>query len=251
MSTSQSPYHQIKNRILTALPPDEYERLSPHFEHVRLAQGQVLIEHGEPIRDVYFPGDALVSLVTQLSDGATVEAVVVGREGVAGLPVGLGADSTPTRYVVQIPGSAVSIKAKIVRDAFNRGGALQSRLLAYAHALFIEAAQSAACNAHHPLEARFARWLLASSDGVLSDELPLTHEFIATMLGVRRAGVTCAALILKQAELINYRRGSIQILDRGGLEAAACECYRTVKEQLKPLMSGGDDEPSVSQKTPF
>lgn len=249
MSTSERPYHQIKNRILAALPPDEYERLSPHFEHVQLPHGQVVIEHGEPIQDVYFPNDALISLVTQLSDGSTVEAGVAGREGMAGLPVILGAVSTSIQSVVQIPGTAVKINAKIIRDAFNRGGVLQAKLLAYAHALLIEMAQSAACNAHHHLEARLARWLLTSSDGVQSDELPLTQEFIATMMGVRRAGVTCAALTLREAGLINYNRGHIQILDRNGLEATACECYREIKDQFKLLVGDENDGAFVSQKT--
>lgn len=189
--------------------------------------------------------------MTQLEDGSTVEAGVAGREGVAGLPVVLGADSTPMRFVVQIPGTAVRVRAKIISDAFNRGGALQSLLLAYAHALFIGAAQSAACNAHHPLEGRLARWLLTSGDGVQADELPLTQEFIATMLGVRRAGVAYAASALKEAALINYRRGSIQILDRSGLEATACECYRAVEDQFNLFVSGGNDGSSVSQKTSF
>lgn len=248
MSTSDRPYHQIKNRILAALPPDEYEKLSPHFEHVQLPRGQVIIEHGEPIREVYFPNDALISLVTQLSDGSTVEAGVAGREGMAGLPVVLGADSTPMQSVVQIPGTAIKIKARVICDAFNRGGALQSRLLGYAHALFVEAAQSAVCNAHHHVEARLARWLLTSSDAVQSDELPLTQEFIATMLGVRRAGVTCAALVLREAGLISYNRGRIRILDREGLETLSCECYREIKDQFKLLQSNGNDRLFVSQK---
>lgn len=239
MTTFQGGYPQLKNQILAALPPSEYQQLSPHMEYVQLPHGQVVIEHGEPIRDVYFPNDALISLVTQLSDGSTVEAGVAGREGMAGLPVVLGADSTPMQSVVQIPGTAVKIKAKVILEAFNRGGALRSRLLSYAHALFIEAAQSAACNAHHHLEERLARWLLTSSDGVESDELPLTQEFIATMMGVRRAGVTCAAFTLRESGLINYNRGRIQILDREGLEAVACECYRAIKDQFKSLVSDG------------
>lgn len=237
MTTLQTGYRQLKNQILAALPPDEYEQLSPHMEYVQLPHRQVLINHGEPIRDVYFPNDALISLVTQLSDGTTVEAGVASREGMAGLAIVLGADSTPMQSVVQIPGTAVKIKAQVIRDAFRRGGALQSRLLGYAHALFIEAAQSAACNAHHHVDARLARWLLTSSDGVESDELPLTQEFIATMMGVRRVGVTCAALSLRESGLINYNRGHIQILDRDGLEAAACECYRVIKDQFKSLVS--------------
>jgi CRP-like cAMP-binding protein len=174
-----------------------------------------------------------------LSDGSTVEAGVAGRKGMAGLPVVLGVDSTPIQSVVQIPGTAIKLKAKVIRDAFNRGGALQSRLLTYAHALFIEAAQSAACNACHHLDARLARWLLTSSDGVESDDLPLTQEFIATMMGVRRAGVTCAALTLRESGLINYNRGHIEILDRNGLEDAACECYRVIRDQFKSLVSNG------------
>jgi CRP-like cAMP-binding protein len=239
MSTSANPYHQIKNRILATLSPDEYEQLSPHMAHVKLPHGQVLIEQGEPIRDVYFPNDALISLVTQLSDGATVEAAVAGNEGMAGLPVVLGADSTPMQLMVQIPGTAIKVKSRVIRDAFNRGGALQARLLSYAHALFIEAAQSAACNAHHHVDARLARWLLTSSDAVESEELPLTQEFIATMLGVRRAGVTCAALTLREAGLITYNRGNIKILDRNGLEAVACECYQIIKDQFKTLVDNG------------
>lgn len=238
-STSERGYPRLKNEILLALPRDEYERLSPHMEYVQLPHGRVLIENGEPIRDVYFPNDALISLVTQLSDGLTVEAGVAGREGMAGLPVVLGADSTPMQSVVQIPGTGVKIKAQAIRDAFNRGGAMQALLLGYAHALFIEAAQSAACNARHHLEARLARWLLTSSDGVEADDLPLTQEFIAAMLGVRRASVTCAALTLREAGLISYNRGHIQILDRKGLETVACECYRAIKEQFKSLVSNG------------
>ncbi|HEX8922166.1 MAG TPA: Crp/Fnr family transcriptional regulator [Pyrinomonadaceae bacterium] len=239
MSTSERNYPQIKNQILAALPPDEYERLSPHFEQVSLSHGQVVINPDEPIQAVYFPNDALISIVTQLSDGATVEACVAGREGMAGLPVVLGAASTPMQSVAQIPGTAVKIKARVICDAFGRGGTLQSRLLRYAHALLIETAQSAACNAHHHVEERLARWLLVSSDGVQANELPLTQEFIATMMGVRRAGVTCAAIILREAGLINYNRGYIQILNREGLETAACECYRVIKDQFNLLVSNG------------
>jgi CRP-like cAMP-binding protein len=239
MRTSEGIYLQLKNRILTALPPDEYELLFPHMEHVHLPHGQVVIQHSQPIRDVYFPNDALISLVTQLADGSSVEAAMAGREGMAGLPVVLGADSTPIQAVVQIPGTAIKVKARVIRDAFNRGGVLQSRLLSYAHALFIEAAQSAACNAHHHLDARLARWLLTSSDAIESEDLPLTQEFIATMMGVRRAGVTCAALTLREAGLIDYNRGHIKILDRNGLEAVACECYRAIEEQFKTLMGNG------------
>lgn len=240
MSARERPYTQIKNRILTSLSPDEYERLSPHFEHVKLLRGQIIIASGEPIQEVYFPNDALISLVTQLSDGNTVEAGIAGREGMAGLPVVLGADSTPMQSVVQIPGTAIKVKAKVLRDAFGRGGMLQSRILRYTHALFVGVSQTAACNAQHRVETRLARWLLTSSDAVEADELPLTQEFISTMMGVRRAGVTCAALVLREEGLIHYNRGHIQILNRDGLEAVACECYRAIKEQFDLLTNNGN-----------
>lgn len=240
MSTSERSYPQIRNQILTSLSPDEYERLSPHFEHVELPHGQVIIASDEPIHNVYFPNDVLISLVTQLVDGSTVEAGVAGREGMAGLPVVLGVDSTPMQSVVQIPGTAIKIKAKVVRDAFGRGGQLQSRILRYTHALFIGVSQTAACNAQHRIEERLARWLLTSSDAVEADELPLTQEFIATMMGVRRAGVTCAALILREEGLIHYNRGHIRIINREGLEAVACECYRVIKEQFNLLTNNGN-----------
>jgi CRP-like cAMP-binding protein len=248
MSTRERPYHQVRNRILAALAPDEYERLSPHFEHVELPRGRVLIAGGEPIRHVYFPDGALISQVTQLSDGSTVEAAVAGREGMAGLPVVWGADSTPMLSVVQIPGTAVEVRAKVIRDAFARGGALQSGILRYAHALLIAVSQTAACNSHHRVEARLARWLLASSDAAESDELPLTHEFIATMMGVRRAGVTEVAHLLREHGLISYTRGHIRVINREGLEAAACECYLVVKEQFGLLTNNGDRRAQVSPR---
>ncbi|HVG19620.1 MAG TPA: Crp/Fnr family transcriptional regulator [Blastocatellia bacterium] len=248
MSAQEPPYHQIKNQILAALTPDEYEKLSPHFEHVHLPHGTVIIGSDEPIENVYFPNDALISLVTQLSDGSTIEAGVAGREGMAGLPIFLGAASTPLVSVVQIPGTAIKIKANVIRDAFGRGGVLQSRLLRYTHALFIGVAQTAACNAQHRIEERLARWLLTSSDAVQSDELPLTQGFIATMMGVRRAGVTCAALVLREAGLIHYNRGHIQILNREGLETVACECYQVVKKQFNLLANNGTDNPFVFQE---
>ena len=240
MSTSERSYPQIRNQILASLSPDEFERLSPHLEHVDLPPGQVLIASEEPIQYVYFPNDALISLVTQLMDGNTVEAAVAGREGMAGLSVVLGADSTPMQFVVQIPGSAIKIKAKVVRDAFERCGELQSCILRYMNALLIGVSQTAACNAQHRIEARLARWLLTSSDAVQADELPLTHDFIATMMGVRRAGVTCAALVLKEKGLIHYDRGHIRIINREGLEAVACECYRVIKEQFNLLTNDGN-----------
>jgi CRP-like cAMP-binding protein len=248
MSTRERPYHQIGNQILAAISPDEYERLSPHFEQVELPHGQVLIASEEPIQFVYFPDGALISQVTQLSDGSTVEAAVAGREGIAGLPVIWGADSTPMQSVVQIPGTAIKVRTQVIRDAFARGGALQFRILRYAHTLFIAVSQNAACNAQHRIEARLARWLLTSSDAVECDEMPLTQEFIATMMGVRRAGVACASLILREQGLVNYKGGNIRIINRVGLETIACECYRVIKEQLNLLTNNGDRQVPLTLK---
>lgn len=239
MSTDEGTSRRISNNILAALSPDECEGLSRHFEHVNLSQRQVVLEPDEHIRDVYFPGDALVSLVSLLSDGSTAEVNVVGREGLVGLPVFLGVGRAPTRAVVLVPGGAVKIRADVLCDAFGRGGALQSRILRYTHAALFAASQTAVCNAYHPLERRLARWLLLSSDAAKSDDLPVTHEVIASMLGVRRAGVTSAAVMLKEEGLISYNRGRIDITDRPGLEVLACECYRAVKGQLEPLRGNG------------
>lgn len=239
MSTDERPFRQISNRILAALSPDECEGLSSHFEHVNLWKRQVVFEPDEPIRDVYFPNDALVSLVSLLSDGSTAEVNVVGREGLVGLPVILGVGRTPMRAEVLIPGAAVKIRADVLRDVFGRGGALQSFILRYTYTALFAASQAAACNAYHSLERRLARWLLASSDAAQSNDLPVTHEVIASMLGVRRAGITSAAMTLKEKGFISYNRGRIDITDRPGLEAVACECYRMVKGQLEPLRGDG------------
>lgn len=225
----------MQNRLLTGLTSEELERLHPHLEEVSLSYGQVIILPDEPIEFVYFPLNSLLSLVTVMEDGSTVEASSIGREGMAGLPILLDAGTTPMRTLTQIPGEAVRIKAKIIKQEFDRGGALQKLLYRYIHTIIVIGSQSAACNRLHHLEARLCRWLLMSSDGVGSTQLPLTQEFLATMLGVRRAGVTEAASQLQSKGLIRYQRGYIQIIDTQSLETAACECYGVVKAEYDHL----------------
>jgi CRP-like cAMP-binding protein len=201
------------------------------MEQVPLDLHTPLIRPNEPIGDTWFPTTCLASLVTVLEDGSTVEGGSVGREGMVGIPVLLNAVSTPMETVVQVPGMAIRISADVLLRRFAESQPLYALLHRYIHSLFIIASQSAACNRKHSVEERFARWLLMSSDGIGSNEIAITHEYLATMLGVRRPGVTDAALKLQEQGLINYRRGGTTILDRAGLEGAACECYGVVKSE--------------------
>jgi CRP-like cAMP-binding protein len=205
------------------------------MEQVSLSHGQPIILPYEPIPFVYFPLNSLLSLVTVMEDGSTVEAAAIGREGMAGLPILLDAGTTPMRTLTQIPGQAVRVKAEIIKEAFDAGGALRHILYRYIHTTIVVGSQSAACNRLHHLQARLCRWLLMSSDGVDSEELSLTHEFLSTMLGVRRAGVSEAASQLQGKGLIRYQRGRIQIVDRKSLETAACECYGVIRAEYNRL----------------
>lgn len=235
MSTPQQAHPLPPNRLLASLPSDELTALQPHMEQVSLSLGQSIILPDEPIPFIYFPLNALLSLVTVMEDGSTVEAGAIGREGMAGLPVLLDAGTTPMQTLTQIPGQAVRIKAEIIKQAFDQGGALQKILYRYIHTTIVTGSQTAACNRLHHIGARLCRWLLMSSDGVNSEELALTQEFLAAMLGVRRAGVSEAASQLQDKGLIRYQRGRIQILDRKNLEASACECYKVVKAEYDRL----------------
>ena len=238
MSTHQEAHEKFGNRLLDKLSDEELDALRPHLEPVSLTRAQYLIVPHEPILYAYFPLTSLASLVTVLEDGSTVEAGAVGREGMVGVPILLDARTTPMETLVQIPGEAIRVKAEVIKKAFDSGDALHDLLNRYIHMLFIGASQTAACNRRHHVESRLCRWLLMSSDGIGSDELALTQEFLATMLGVRRAGVTQAALNLQEAGMIDYTRGRINILDRERLEAAACECYHMVKEEYNRLLGG-------------
>ncbi|MDZ8108555.1 MAG: Crp/Fnr family transcriptional regulator [Nostoc sp. DedQUE12a] len=235
MSTHQITSMQKQNLLLAKLPPDELERLHPHLEIVLLSLRQVIIEPNEPILYIYFPVNSLLSLVTVMEDGSTVESGCIGREGMAGVPILLDASTTPMQTLAQIPGQALRIKASIIKEMFDTGGSLQKLLHRYIHAVIVLGSQSTACNGLHNIEARLCRWLLMSSDGVGSDSLSLTQEFLSTMLGVRRSGVSETASKLQSKGLIRYQRGQIQILDRKSLEASACECYGVVKTEYKRL----------------
>lgn len=226
-----------KNRILAALPDEEYERLRPRFDTVALEHGKIIYHPGDPIRHVYFPLDAIISIVVILENGATVEVGFVGSEGMAGFPVVLGTNTSFHQVMVQVAGSAVRMSADALRSECSQCTPLQAILLRYAMALHIFSNQSVACNRLHTIEERLCRWLLAMHDRAEEDEFELTQELIAAMLGAQRSGVTLAAGALQRAGLIGYRRGRITILDREGLEQTSCECYRVVKEQFDRFLT--------------
>ncbi|HEX8354995.1 MAG TPA: Crp/Fnr family transcriptional regulator [Pyrinomonadaceae bacterium] len=218
-----------RNHLLAALPREEYGRLLPHLESVPLPFMEVLYEGGETIRHVYFPDDGLISLLVVMEDETVREIGIIGNEGVLGIALALGMKTTTTRALVQLPGTAIRMKAGALRDELGRGGALPGVLRRYAHTLFTQVSQSAACVSSHAVDKRLSRWLLMTHDHAPGDEFEMKHEFLATMLGVTRSVVTRAAGRFQEAEMIRYTRGRVTVLDRRGLEAAACECYKVVK----------------------
>jgi CRP-like cAMP-binding protein len=224
-----------KNHILSRLPPEDHERLRPHLEQVELRHSQILHHAGQPIDHVYFPHRAMVSLISQTAAGESVEVGVVGFEGVAGVSTILGVDLSPHEAMVQYPDGGARVKVGALREEFRRGGALHDLLLRYTQGLLLHTSQVAACNRLHTLAERLARWILMSQDRCQCEDLPFTHEFLALMLGVRRAGVTEAAIILQAEGCINYRRGHIKIVDREGLEQYSCECYPVVRAEFDML----------------
>lgn len=232
---SASMETRAENRLLSALPTEEYERLAPHLERVSLELSEILFRPDEPLRYVYFPENSIVSLLTDLSDGYGIEVGLVGSEGMAGISIVMGTDREPKVATVQGAGTALRLKAAVLRDEAKRGGALQTFLLRYAHALLSQISQSVVCNVRHRIEGRLARWLLMYHDRKGVNEFKLTHEFIANMLGIRRAGVSMIANKLKRAGLIDYDRGMIRIVNRRGLEAITCECYAVVKAEFDSL----------------
>jgi CRP-like cAMP-binding protein len=224
------------NRLLNQLGPEEYERLSPHLEPVTLSRGDVLYYPQDPVSHVYFPERGTVSVVATFADGGSVEVGIVGNEGVFGINVVLGSVTTPHEAIVQLPGEGLRASSDALRREFKQGGQLQDLLLRYTQAFIVQIAQTAACNKVHPLDGRLARWLLMACDRATEQELELTQEFMADMLGTRRAGVSEAAGRLQDEGLIRYRRGRITIRDRGGLESASCECYPVVKKEFDRLL---------------
>lgn len=229
--------HAIRNRLLAALAPDAAAWLEPHLAPVSLDVGQVLAEPGEPFTHVYFPETAIVSLVNRMADGAGVEVGTIGNEGMAGVAAFLEAEAAESQTFCQIPGAALRAPAAVVAEAAGAPPTFRRLLNRYTQAYLTQVAQGAACNRLHHLEARCARWLLMTHDRVGgADAFPLKQEFLALMLGVRRAGVTVAAGALQDAGLIRYRRGGIRVLDRAGLEAASCECYGIVRRAFDRLL---------------
>ena len=220
---------QIANSVLAALPREDYQSLLGELEPVALAAGEVLYEPGERIRYVYFPNDGQVSLLTVVADRKALEVALVGREGMIGIPLALGAEASPVRALVQGSGSALRMKAASFREALKRCAPLRHELHRYAYTKLVQARQIAACNRFHPTEARLARCLLLIRDRVGSDQFRLTHEILANALGIRRVGVTNAAITLQRSKLISYRRGKIHVLDRKGLIAASCGCYEIIR----------------------
>jgi len=225
-----------ENRLLSALPDVDRQRLLPHLEPVRTALKQILYAPNEPVAQVYFPLNGVVSLMTIMDDGSAIEVATVGNEGMIGLPVFLGAGSMPGQALSQIPGDALQMTAEAFAAAVHSGGALQQVLQRYTQGLLNQIAQSAACNRLHPMTERCARWLLMTHDRVREDEFALTHEFLSQMLGVRRATVTVAVGALQQAGVIRSRWGHITIFDRAGLENASCECYRIIRAEYDRLL---------------
>ena len=224
------------NRLLAALPEPQWQRWQRHLEYTHLPLGAVLYESGGTMRHVHFPTTAIVSLLYVLENGASAEIAVVGNEGIVGVSLFMGGGSTPNRAVVQSAGEGFRLASETMKAEFDRAGPALHLLLRYTQALITQMSQTAVCNRHHSLDQQLCRWLLLSLDRLQSDELSMTQELIANMLGVRREGVTEAALKLQKSGLIQYSRGLIKVLDRPGLERRACECYAVVKKEYDRLL---------------
>jgi CRP-like cAMP-binding protein len=225
-----------QNHLLAALPAPDYARLLPDLEPIAMPLGWVVYESGGHIGYVYFPTTAIVSLLYVIESGASAEIAIAGNEGLVGISLFMGGDSTPSRAVVQSAGEGYRVKASVLKREFARGGDLQHLALRYTQALITQMAQTAVCNRHHSLDQQLCRWLLLSMDRLPGNELKMTQELIANMLGVRREGVTVAAGALQAAGLIHYSRGHITILDRAGIEQRVCECYAVVKKEFDRLL---------------
>lgn len=231
-------HKKSENRLLAALPKEEYERLVANMEGVSLKLKQSVYEPNELIEYVYFVKNGVVSLLTVMEDGREVEVATVGNEGMVGLPVFLGSDKIPGKAFSQVPGDALRMKADVFKDKVTPGSPLHDLLQRYTQALFNLIAQGSACNSLHSVEERMCRWLLMTQDRVGQDEFPLTQEFLSKMLSVRRPTVSMTASILQKAGLICYSRGKITILDREGLEASSCECYGIITAEFDRLVGG-------------
>ena len=224
------------NHLLAALPEAEWARVSAHLVLVDMPLGKVVYESGQQLSRAYFPTTSIVSLLYVMEDGASAEISIVGNEGLVGIALFMGGETTPSRAVVQSAGWAYRLDARVLKDEFGRAGPVQRLFLRYTQALITQMAQTAVCNRHHSIDQQLCRWLLLSMDRLPSNELKMTQELIANMLGVRRAGVTEAAMKLQEARLIRYSHGHIEVLDRSGLERRVCECYGVVKREFDRLL---------------
>ena len=232
-----SPHSPGQNRLLGALPAAEFERLAPHLELVALRLGETLYEPGGKLAHVYFPTSAIVSLLYVMESGVSAEMAGVGNEGVLGISLFMGGDTTPSSAVVQTAGHAYRLSGRLLKEEFNRGGLMQRLLLRYTQALVTQMFQTGACNRHHTIEQQLCRWLLLTLDRLPTNELVMTQELVANALGVRREGITEAAGNLQRAGVISYRRGHLSVINRAGLETRACECYAVVRKELDRLLS--------------
>ena len=221
----------ITNRLLAALPKEEYQRLFPKFEQVKLIFSENIYENGKTIRHLYFPSSGIISLLAAVEDSATLEVGIIGKEGVLGIPVFLGVKTSLNRAVVQGAGLAMRIKAADFLKECRNGGVFRQILQRYTHSLLAQVSQSAVCYRFHSSDSRLARWLLMTSERLEAAEFRITQEFLSNMLGVRREAVNKSAIILQQLQLISYSRGNMTILDQAGLERAACECYDIIKNE--------------------
>ena len=235
-----------QNHLLAALPRTEFEALVVHLDLVPMPLGEILYSPGEKLLHAYFPTTAIVSLHYVTESGASAETAGVGNEGVVGIPLFMGGDSTPSSAVVQTAGHAYRLEGRLLKQEFNRAGVMQHLLLRYTQSLITQMMQTAACNRHHSIEQQLCRWLLLTLDRMPTNELIMTQELIASMLGVRREGITEAAGKLQHAGFISYRRGHIAVLDRPGLETRACECYAVVKKELSRLLPDVEYRPDIA-----
>ena len=241
------PGNPNQNRLLAALPTAEFERLAPRLELVPLLLGEMLYEPGEQLEHAYFPVSAIVSLHYVMATGASASVAGVGSEGVVGISLFMGGESTPSSAVVQTAGHAYRLERRLLKQEFDRCGPMQRLLLRYTQALMAEMSQTAVCNRHHSVEQQLCRWLLVTLDRIPAGEFVMTQELVAGMLGVRREGITEAAGRLQQAGIIRNRRGHIAVLERAGLETRVCECYAVVKKEFGRLLSDVRQRQSVAR----
>jgi CRP-like cAMP-binding protein len=236
-----------ENFLLAALPEDVFERISPNLELISMPLGQVLYEPGGQLQHVYFPTSAILSLHFITESGASAEIAGVGNEGVLGISLFMGGNTTPSRATVQTAGNGYRLKGQLMMEEFNRAGPMMRLMLRYTQALMTQMAQTAVCNRHHSIEQQLCRWLLLTLDRLPSNELTMTQELIAGMLGVRRESITETAIVLQREGLISYRRGHITVMNRAGLELLACECYDVVKKEFHRLLMDAAATKSILQ----